>query len=151
MNHVNQYNRDTRTPPNFSNSIIAPIDSIHSQNSGVLNAMNYRGNGASVEKAVENMMLKMGFEPGKGIGKRLQGDPNLVSIKGQRGTLGLGYSKPIKEPKFGLFRCVMCNKAKNDFAGVKEHLLSKSHFKSMDIKLYSQDHFFENSMYVVQN
>lgn len=40
----------------------------------------------------QDMMLKMGFIPGKGLGRRLQGCTNPIESKGNKGTQGLGFS-----------------------------------------------------------
>ena len=48
---------------------------------------------AGVEKdpRVANMIKKMNYQPGQGLGKDEQGNPELPDFKGQGNTKGLGY------------------------------------------------------------
>ena len=48
---------------------------------------------AGVEKdpRVANMIKKMNYQPGQGLGKDEQGKPKLPDFKGQGNSKGLGY------------------------------------------------------------
>jgi len=90
--------------------------------------------GVSVERKVENMMNKMGFVQGKGLGKRLQGETSVPNIKVQRSKLGIDYKKETKGVKFGLFLCTLCNKTCNNYSKIEAHLSSKKHFTAAEYK-----------------
>lgn len=43
------------------------------------------------QKIVRTLMNKMGYDPSKGLGKNLQGNPVLICLKGQTTRKGLGF------------------------------------------------------------